>query len=414
MRQRGVNGGGGRSAMGRLAGACVACAVAGTAMSAWGFADEPAAKRAEGTRDVSLYNLPKSHLAIEGYDPVSYFPEGGGKPMKGLELFQAEHGGVTYRFASKENMAAFQADPAKYEPAYGGWCAYAMAKGKKVEVDPKSFTLTGGRLNLFYKGLFSDTRSDWLKDDAALKKNADESWKKISGEDLSKPQASKMDKLGILGERLKAKRDESAGRMPEEVKKVFAQGIQDVATSGVMETALKVGAKAPDFELPGAKGEKVKLSTLLEKGPVVLAWYRGTWCPYCNIQLRAYQESLDQIKALGADLVAISPQTPDQSLSITEKNELKFHVLSDAGNKIAEAFGLRYTLPSAVQEKFKGFGLDLSTFNGDSSNQLPLSATYVIAKDGTIAYAFLDADYTRRAEVEDLVGVLTKLKAGAK
>jgi YHS domain-containing protein len=126
------------------------------------------------------WNLSQASLAIAGYDPVSYFPEGGGKPTKGQAKYALRHDGVLYRFASKEHAAAFQKDPAKYEPQHGGWCSYAMgANGEKVEVDPTAFRLTNGQLHLFYTGWFADTREDWDEDTPSLKRKADANWGKL-------------------------------------------------------------------------------------------------------------------------------------------------------------------------------------------------------------------------------------------
>ncbi len=121
-------------------------------------------------------------LAIQGWDPVACFPEGGGKAAKGSPKLSAVHGGVTYRFATGANRKLFLADPWRYEPAYGGWCAYAMADGEKVEVDPESFRILDGRLFLFYDGFFGDTRAKWLKDESGLLKKADTAWPQLSGE----------------------------------------------------------------------------------------------------------------------------------------------------------------------------------------------------------------------------------------
>jgi len=133
----------------------------------------------EKERDVSQFNLGKDGLALEGYDPVAYFEEGGGKPSEGSKEIELRYQGVLYRFASEKNKGLFEKQPARYEPAYGGWCAYAMAKGEKVEIDPKSFLVTDGVLTVFYKGLFNDTRKKWLKKPDELKKQADAAWKKI-------------------------------------------------------------------------------------------------------------------------------------------------------------------------------------------------------------------------------------------
>lgn len=133
-----------------------------------------------GPRNTAEYNNPS--LAIDGYDPVAYFPEGGGKPLKGDKKFSHEHRGVTYHFATQANLDAFIASPDKYEPAYGGWCAYAMASGEKVEIDPKASRITNGRLLLFYRDFLNDTRKPWAKDEAALMAKADAAWAKRTGE----------------------------------------------------------------------------------------------------------------------------------------------------------------------------------------------------------------------------------------
>ena len=135
------------------------------------------------------YNISKDALAIEGYDPVAYFPEGGGKPLEGDKNISFTHNGVTYRFASKEHLDLFKANPDKYEPAHGGWCTYAMgAKGEKVEIDPESFVVENGRLFLFYKDFFNDTRKKFLADKAKLLAAADANWKKAAHEEPRTPE----------------------------------------------------------------------------------------------------------------------------------------------------------------------------------------------------------------------------------
>lgn len=128
------------------------------------------------------YNLEKG-VALDGYDPVAYFEAGGGKPTKGKKDLTTAYRGVTYRFASAEHKELFLENPAHFEPAYGGWCAYAMADGSKVEVDPKSFLIEDGRLLVFYKGFFNDTRKKWKKQGGReLAPKADKAWKKILDE----------------------------------------------------------------------------------------------------------------------------------------------------------------------------------------------------------------------------------------
>jgi YHS domain-containing protein len=152
------------------------------------FAGDPPVSEAEKPRDVSSYNLDQKGLAIEGYDPVAYFPEGGGKAAKGKAELTLTWRSVTYRFATKENLDRFKADPARYEPAHGGWCSSAMADGgRKVEVSPRNFKVTDGRLFLFYKDMFNDALDYWNKDEPGNTKKADEQWKRLSGEDPRVP-----------------------------------------------------------------------------------------------------------------------------------------------------------------------------------------------------------------------------------
>ena len=196
-------------------------------------------------------------------------------------------------------------------------------------------------------------------------------------------------------------------KTPEALQKMMAEGNRKVAETGILENALQVGDTAPNFSLKDARGETVKLSNLLEEGSVILLWYRGGWCPYCNITLAAYQEYMGAIEAAGATLVALTPEVPDQSLSTAEKNELEYFVLSDLGNKVARDYGVVFELPSEIHEKYQEW-FDLHAYNGDESGTLPLSATYVIAPSGRITYAFLDADYTNRADPRE---VLQEVKA---
>ncbi|MEP2237381.1 MAG: peroxiredoxin-like family protein [Maribacter sp.] len=214
---------------------------------------------------------------------------------------------------------------------------------------------------------------------------------------------------GDLDTLLSVKRAEAANKFTEEKKKVYADGITSVATSGVLENALNVNNKAPNFTLKNALGKSVSLYDELKNGPVVLTWYRGGWCPYCNITLHYLQEKLPEFHKAGATLIAITPELPDNSLSTSEKNNLEFTVLSDVGNKVGKEYGVVFTLTKEVAAIYEaGFGL--SEVNGNDSNELPLAATYVIDTDATVTYAFLDADYRERAEVTEILAALAKLK----
>ena len=191
---------------------------------------------------------------------------------------------------------------------------------------------------------------------------------------------------------------------------LYEAKIEELRASFALEAAIGVGAIAPDFRLPDVKGNPVSLADLLRRGPVVVTFYRGGWCPYCNIQLRAYQAVLPQIAALGARLVAISPQLPDQSLSTAQANELTFEVLSDVGNHAARRFGLVYALPEELRAALRSNNKALPGINGDESWELPVPATYVIARDGRIALAYIEVDYRKRLEPEAILDALRSLQ----
>ncbi|QBD83465.1 AhpC/TSA family protein [Ktedonosporobacter rubrisoli] len=198
--------------------------------------------------------------------------------------------------------------------------------------------------------------------------------------------------------------------VPAELLQQLLSPVEMLRANKAAERALQEGEKVPDFTLPDALGNSVTLTQLLGQGPVVITFYRGSWCPYCNIQLHAYQQVLPQLKELGASLVAISPQTPDQSLSLAEKQALTFAVLSDAGNRVARKFGLVFTIDEAVRAAYRQINADLSAFNGDGSWELPMAGTFLVDRDGTIRLAFVDPDYTRRLEPSIIIASLKKLR----
>ncbi|KAF2689781.1 redoxin domain-containing protein [Lentithecium fluviatile CBS 122367] len=165
-------------------------------------------------------------------------------------------------------------------------------------------------------------------------------------------------------------------------------------------SVLKPGAQFPPFTLPSATGAQVTLTSLLAKGPVLITFYRGNWCPYCNVALRALQQRLPEIRAKGVELVAISPELPDSSLSTKEKNELEFAVLSDAGNKLARELGIVWKQPDAMGPLLKQFGTDLEKQNGDDSLEVPIPATFLVDKEGMVRNVYFEPDYRKRVEPE--------------
>jgi len=172
--------------------------------------------------------------------------------------------------------------------------------------------------------------------------------------------------------------------------------------------APQVGEPAPEFALPDQLGEEVRLSGLLGDGPVVLLFYRGEWCPYCNLQLRTFQAHLDEFTRKGAQLVAISPQTPDNSLSMAEKHELGFPVLSDVGAQVIRRYGLAYEVDGQFRELLQTTGIDLDAYNGSAGWVLPAVGTFVIATDGTVRYAHVRGSWTERTEPVEILDLLDR------
>jgi peroxiredoxin len=223
-----------------------------------------------------------------------------------------------------------------------------------------------------------------------------------------------METLMSLQDNLDAfKADFEANKAPPGVVAVMRKATADLIASGQAERALKAGMKAPDFALPDAHGATVRSAELLKKGPLVLTFYRGIWCPYCNMDLQAIEATANDIRALGASLVAISPQTAPSRRKSERENGLSFRILSDHGNALANQFGLRFRLPDELIALYKGFGNDLTIGNGEDSWTLPMPARYVVGTDGTIAYAEVNVDYTRRPDPSELLPVLRRLQTSA-
>jgi peroxiredoxin len=196
-------------------------------------------------------------------------------------------------------------------------------------------------------------------------------------------------------------------RVPADRQAIIEKHIDELRKGAIARTMLKVGDRVPPTVLRNAKGETVDVRTLLKRGPVIVTFYRGGWCPYCNLELRAFQEILPEIQAAGASLVAISPEKPDETLSTAEKNALSFEVLSDVGQRVGRAFGLVYGFTTELRSAYQGFGLDIPTRNGTPGEwALPVSATYVIDPAGTIIYSYTEVDYRHRAEPRDVLDVL--------
>jgi peroxiredoxin len=203
--------------------------------------------------------------------------------------------------------------------------------------------------------------------------------------------------------------DQVDAEIPEPISQRVTAAVAQVDASGAVP-GLAVGELAPDFTLPDARGRAVSLRERLSDGPVVLVFYRGEWCPYCNTYLRALQASLPEIAARGASLMAVSPQSPDHSLSITEKAELGFDVLSDVDQTAIRAYRVQFALPPDLRDlHLNAFQVDLQDHNADRSWQLPVPATLVIDRYGVVRAAHVSADYRTRMEPNDIVAALDDL-----
>ena len=185
----------------------------------------------------------------------------------------------------------------------------------------------------------------------------------------------------------------------------YQKFLEDITGKKVAEGALQtVGAEAPDFELPDQDGEPTNLDELCQRGPVVLVFYRGKWCPHCNVYIREMQRILPQIEAAGASLVCISPMLPDGTQYMATKLQLGFPVVSDVGNKTAKAFNIAFEVHPDIRDSMIQWGEDLPKFNGDYTWEIPLPATYIISKgERKIVWSFLDNDSGVRAEPEDIL-----------
>ena len=195
-----------------------------------------------------------------------------------------------------------------------------------------------------------------------------------------------------------------------QVLQTLEKAVADLKKSNFAQRALKAGEKAPNISLPDGEGSMVRLSALLLAGPVLLTFYRGGWCPYCNLTLRALQRALPDFQAQGTQVVAISPEKPDNSLLTIHKNMLDYTVLSDINSEAARKFGVSFVLPVYLKKLYRSFGLHLEKFNNAKTVEIPLPATFLIDTNQMIQFAFAHEDYTQRAGIEEILEAMATLK----
>ena len=214
--------------------------------------------------------------------------------------------------------------------------------------------------------------------------------------------------MDILKSEIAAYKAAMKDKVPDGIRAIMAQCTTEIKESGVERRALKTGDRMPDFELPNQHNELRRLSDYLAESPVVLNIYRGGWCPYCNMEMKALHDVQNEIESYGARLVGMAPETPDRALSTAERAGIAIDILSDGGNRVAEQMGLVFELPQALRPIYEKFGIDIPGFNGDDSFRLPVPATYIIGQDGVIQYDFVNADYTQRLEPAEIVAMLAR------
>ncbi len=219
---------------------------------------------------------------------------------------------------------------------------------------------------------------------------------------------SDKDKKGAT-EELEDLTEKANSGTPPKILEAGKKGTEELRASGILESALNVGGEMPEFALTDAFGKKVTSNELLEKGHLVVVFYRGAWCPFCNLYLRGLQKRLPEFNKEGANLVAISIEPADKSLAVAQKNKLNYTVLSDPNLDVARKFGIVYEIPKVTNDAILEIGFDIAKYNGMEKAELPLSATYVVSKEGKIVFAFLEPDYKKRADPNDMLKVLSGL-----
>lgn len=212
-------------------------------------------------------------------------------------------------------------------------------------------------------------------------------------------------------EELKELSEKSKSDVPPKILEAGKKGTEELRASGILEKALNVGGKMPAFTLLDSFDKEVTSQKLLKQGHLIVVFYRGAWCPFCNIYLRGLQKRLPEFKKQKANLVAISVEPTNKSLAVAQKNNLNFTVLSDPNLNVARTFGIVYEMPKVTNDAILEVGFDIAKYNKMEKAELPLSATYVVSDEGEVVYAFLEPDYKKRADPNDILDTLKKLNS---
>ncbi len=212
--------------------------------------------------------------------------------------------------------------------------------------------------------------------------------------------------MNTLAQQIEHLNQELSSQLSQEILNAFGKSIEDLKAKRIEENSIRLGDQMPEFSLPNALGKIISSEEVLKNGKMILAFYRGSWCPYCNLELKYLQDYLSIMKEKEATLIAVSPQSPDHSLSMAEKNNLEFEVVTDVNNNLAEKLGITFQLQNFVLPYYDGLGIHLSDFNKNNDNILPVPAVFVIDENRVVTYKFLDVNYMNRVDVEELIQAL--------
>jgi peroxiredoxin len=213
----------------------------------------------------------------------------------------------------------------------------------------------------------------------------------------------------LLADKIAQYREGFRDQVSADVQAIMQNANDTLTASSLAAKALNCGASLPDFELENQYRVLMSRDELLRK-PLIISFYRGAWCPYCNLELAEQQQRIDEIRQLGAEFIAISPEQPDYAMALREKHQLNFNILYDRNNQLARQLGLVFTLPEPLRKVYQTFGIDICAHNGNDHFELPVPATYIVGKDGIIRFAFINEDYRVRLEPETLIKKLIQFK----
>ncbi|MDN3673484.1 peroxiredoxin-like family protein [Flavobacterium branchiarum] len=209
--------------------------------------------------------------------------------------------------------------------------------------------------------------------------------------------------MNNLAKQIENLNNELSQQIPLEVLEVFEKSISDLKTQNIENKSIKIGDVISPFSLLNAQNQLVHSKDILKKGKTILAFYRGSWCPYCNLELRALQNNITKIASHNVSLLAVSPQSPDHSNALSEKHQLTFDVFTDENNQLAKQLGIDFKLQDFALPTYQAIGINLNEFNQDNENTLPVPAVFVIDSDGSVIYKFVDSDYRNRLDIEELI-----------